>query len=67
MTQVGIYLSLAIMLPASMAAGYFIGLVLDNAFGTHFLYIIFLILGIATGFIELMRQLLRDTRDDGRR
>ncbi|MBV9507444.1 MAG: AtpZ/AtpI family protein [Acidobacteriia bacterium] len=65
MTTVGVYLSLGILLPSSVAAGYFIGRVLDNAFGTHFLYIVFLIMGIIGGFLQLMRQVMQDTRDDG--
>lgn len=65
MTQVGEYTSLAFMLPAATFVGYAIGYLLDRAFHTHLLYIPFLILGIAAGFVQLIRQLLRDTRDDG--
>jgi F0F1-type ATP synthase assembly protein I len=36
---------------------------LDKAFGTHFLHIVFLLLGIAAGFVQLIRVLLRDTRN----
>ena len=64
MATVAIYLSLAVMLPTSMAVGYFIGLFLDKAFGTHFLYIVFLLLGIVSGLMQLLRQVMRDTRDD---
>ncbi len=52
------------MLPAATFIGYLAGYLLDKAFGTHFLYIPFLVLGIAAGFVQLIRQLLRDTRDD---
>lgn len=62
MTVAARYLSLATMLPASTFAGYLIGYLLDKAFGTHFLYLVFLLLGIAAGFIELIRQILKDTR-----
>ena len=65
MVLVGEYTSLAIMLPAATLVGYIIGYVLDKAFHTHFLYIPFLILGIAAGFVQLIRQLMRDTRGDG--
>ena len=64
MTLVGEYTSLAFMLPAATFVGYAIGYLLDRAFHTHFLYIPFLILGIAAGFVQLIRHLLRDTRDD---
>jgi F0F1-type ATP synthase assembly protein I len=59
---VGQYTSLAITLPAATAVGYFIGLLLDRFFGTHFLYIVFLLLGIAAGFVQLVRQVLKDSR-----
>ncbi|MGD0360383.1 MAG: AtpZ/AtpI family protein [Bryobacteraceae bacterium] len=65
MVLVGEYTSLAIMLPAATLVGYVIGYLLDKAFHTHFLYIPFLILGIAAGFVQLIRQLMRDTRGDG--
>ena len=61
----GEYMSLAFLLPVSTFIGYVIGYLLDKAFGTHFLYIVFLLFGIASGFIQLIRQLQRDTRDGG--
>jgi F0F1-type ATP synthase assembly protein I len=61
---VGEYTSLAFMLPVATFIGYVIGYLLDKAFGTHFLYIVFLLFGIAAGFVQLIRQLMRDTRDD---
>ena len=64
MALVGEYTSLAFLLPAATFIGYVIGYLLDKAFHTHFLYIPFLILGIAAGFVQLIRQLMRDTRDD---
>jgi F0F1-type ATP synthase assembly protein I len=64
MVLVGEYTSLAFMLPAATLVGYAIGYLLDRAFHTHFLYIPFLILGIAAGFVQLVRQLMRDTRND---
>jgi F0F1-type ATP synthase assembly protein I len=64
MIMVGEYTSLAFLLPAASLVGYAIGYLLDRAFHTHFLYIPFLILGIAAGFVQLIRQVLRDTRDN---
>ena len=63
MRMVGEYTSLAFLLPSATLVGYIIGYLLDRAFHTHFLYILFLVLGIAAGFVELIRQLLRDTRN----
>ena len=64
MTTVAEYTSLAFMLPATTLVGYGIGYLLDRAFHTHFLYMVFLILGIVAGFVQLIRQVTRDTRDD---
>jgi F0F1-type ATP synthase assembly protein I len=62
--MVGEYTSLAFMLPASAVIGYFLGYLLDKEFGTTWIYIVGLILGIVAGFVQLIRQLMRDTRDD---
>ena len=64
MRQVGKYLGLGFLLPTCVFVGWVIGYLLDRAFHTHFLYIPFLILGIAAGFIQLIRQLMRDTGPD---
>ncbi|HYW41618.1 MAG TPA: AtpZ/AtpI family protein [Bryobacteraceae bacterium] len=58
------YSSLALMLPVSTLVGYVIGYYLDKAFGTERLRIVFLILGSVAGFVQLIRQVMRDTRDD---
>ena len=60
------YASLGVMLPATTFAGYLIGYLLDRLFHTNFLYIPFLLLGIAAGFLELFREVQRDTRDGKR-
>jgi F0F1-type ATP synthase assembly protein I len=62
---VGEYTTLAFLLPAATFVGYLIGYLLDQALGTHWLYIPFLILGIVSGFVQLIRQLMKDTRDGG--
>jgi len=64
MVMVGEYTSLAFALPAATVVGWGIGYLLDQAFHTHFLYIVFLILGIAAGFVQLVRLAMRDTRND---
>lgn len=60
----GEYTSLAFLLPVATFVGYGIGYLLDKAFGTHWLYIPFLLLGIVSGFVQLIRQVIRDTEDD---
>jgi F0F1-type ATP synthase assembly protein I len=65
MVQAGEYTSLAFLLPAASFVGYLIGYLLDKAFGTHFLYLVFLILGTVSGFVQLLRRLLRDSKENG--
>jgi F0F1-type ATP synthase assembly protein I len=60
--QIGDYASLGVMLPAATVTGYFIGLALDHWLGTKFLYIVFLLIGIAAGFVEMIRVVTRDPR-----
>lgn len=57
---IGEYTSLAMVLPASSLVGGGMGYLIDRAFGTHFLWIVFGILGTAGGIIEILRQLQRD-------
>ena len=58
------YTALALLLPVSTFVGYLIGTGLDRLFHTTFLYIVFLILGSVGGFVKLIRQVLRDTRNE---
>jgi F0F1-type ATP synthase assembly protein I len=64
--QVSRYSSLAFILPVSTFVGYLIGYLLDRLFHTHFLYIVFLLLGIVAGFVSLFRELDIATKKDGR-
>ena len=50
-------------MPTAVLVGYMIGYFLDKAFGTHFLYIVFLLIGIAAGFVELIREVQKDLGD----
>ena len=61
---VGEYTSRAFVLPMCTFVGYLLGYLLDKACHTHWIYIPGLLLGIAAGFVQLVRQLMRDTRDD---
>ncbi len=65
MVLVGEYTSLAFLLPTATFVGYGIGYFLDKSFGTHYLYLVFLLLGIAAGLLQLIRRLLRDTGENG--
>ena len=54
------YTSVAMTLPAATFAGYALGYGLDLWLHTGYLKIVFLILGIVSGFAQLIRQLLSD-------
>ena len=54
------YTAIATTLPASTFAGYLIGHWLDRWLGTGYLTMVFLILGIVGGFVQLIRGLTRD-------
>jgi len=58
--QFGKYAGLAFLLPTCVLVGYVIGYLLDKLFKTHFLYIVFLLLGVAAGMIEVIRELTQD-------
>lgn len=59
------YIALATQLPFMIFAGYGIGYALDYYFGTDFLRIIFLLVGVVGGFVQLLRELERDTHNKG--
>jgi len=63
--MVGNFLSLGMLLPLCTFIGYAIGYFLDQAFHTHFFYLIFLLFGIAAGFVELIRQIQKDSNSGG--
>ena len=65
MARAAEYTSLAFVLPASTFVGYLIGYWLDRKLGTAWLQILFLILGSVAGFVQLIRQIMRDSKDDG--
>ena len=58
------YSGLAFVLPASTFVGYAIGSYLDKVFGTTWLQIVLLMLGAVGGFAILIRQIMRDSKDD---
>ncbi|MGB7761235.1 MAG: AtpZ/AtpI family protein [Bryobacteraceae bacterium] len=62
--QAAEYSTLAFTLPVATAVGWFLGHLLDKAFGTGYLNIAGLILGIAAGFVQFIRQVMRDTHDN---
>ncbi len=59
--QIGDYAGLGVMMPACAVTGYFIGVLLDHLFHTHYLNIVFLLLGIVAGFVELIRVVTKNS------
>ena len=55
--NIGTYLELALLLPIATFVGYGMGFGLDKLFGTHFLYIVFMVLGSIAGIVQVIRQL----------
>lgn len=62
--MVGEYSNLAFILPSSLLVGYTIGYFLDKWFGTHFWYIVWLLIGIVAGMVELVRKVMGDFQKD---
>jgi len=57
----GRYSSLAMLLPAATFAGYVCGYLLDRWLGTKFFTVICLLLGIAGGLVQFIRQAQKDS------
>ncbi len=53
--QMNRYMEVGMMFPASLVAGLLVGYGLDKLFGTHFLFWVCMLLGIAGAFIHLIR------------
>ncbi len=50
------FVGVGFLIPCSIVIGYYFGLWLDGLLHTHFLYIVFLLLGAAGGLAEMVRQ-----------
>ena len=60
--QLGKYYGMIFVLPAAVLVGFGIGYGLDKVFHTTFLRIVFLVLGVAAGVIDLFRELSKDDK-----
>jgi F0F1-type ATP synthase assembly protein I len=58
----GKYLSLALTLPACVVAGYILGSLADRWLNIPFLRALGIILGMAAGLIQILRELSRETK-----
>jgi F0F1-type ATP synthase assembly protein I len=52
------YAALGIILPCGVLVGWFLGSLLDRWLGTHWIYIVGLLIGIAAGFVQFIRTAL---------
>jgi ATP synthase protein I len=60
--QVARYSQLAFIFPAALVVGWLLGSALDRWLHTTWLYLAGILLGIAAGFIELIRTVLHDSK-----
>jgi ATP synthase protein I len=60
--QAARYSQLAVVFPAALVVGWLLGAALDRWLHTTWLYLAGILLGIAAGFIELIRTAMRDTK-----
>ncbi len=62
--QMSNLLSAGMVFPVATAIGYGIGYFLDRLFGTAFLTIVFLLIGIAAGFVSFFRAISAATAEE---
>ena len=60
--QLAEYSQLAFILPACTVVGWLIGLALDRWLHTTWIYLAGLLVGIAAGFVELVRTVMRSEK-----
>jgi F0F1-type ATP synthase assembly protein I len=60
--QAARYSQLAFVFPAALVVGWLGGAALDRWLHTTWLYLAGILLGIAAGFVELIRTAMRDTK-----
>jgi len=58
--QISRYLEIGMLFPASTVAGLLVGYGLDRLFHTHFLFWVFMLVGIAGAFLRLIRLASRE-------
>lgn len=60
LTQFARYSQLALILPACTVVGWLLGSWLDHRFHTSWMEVVGLLLGVAAGFIQLVRTIIPD-------
>jgi F0F1-type ATP synthase assembly protein I len=59
--QMARYSELAFLLPAALVVGWLAGVALDRWLHTTWLYLAGILLGIAAGFVQLIRTVIRNS------
>jgi len=62
MYWVGRYITLALVLPSSLAAGYILGAVADHFIHLPVLKVVGILLGMLTGVLQVLKELSRDEK-----
>ena len=62
LAAIGALQPVGLRLPAALVVGWLVGAALDRWLHTTWLYLAGILLGIAAGFIELIRTVVRDTK-----
>jgi F0F1-type ATP synthase assembly protein I len=57
------YIQLGIALPAATFIGWFLGNLMDSWLGTHWIKIVGLFIGIAAGFVQLVRLAIASSKE----
>jgi F0F1-type ATP synthase assembly protein I len=57
------YIQLGVTLPAATVIGWFLGSLLDKWLGTHWMNIVGLFIGIAAGFVQLVRVAIASSKE----
>lgn len=58
--QVAKYSAIGLTVPSHIFAGWLIGTILDRVFSTGYLHIVFLLLGVFSGFVEMIKLASRN-------
>lgn len=63
MEQIAKYSELALVMPAGAVGGWIVGAFLDHRFGTHWIYLLGLVLGAIGGFVRVVRVAVEGSRE----
>ncbi len=62
--QISRFIELGVLLPSCTLGGWLVGAALDKWLHTSWLYLVGLLLGIAAGFVQLVRTVLAEEKKE---